>query len=195
MKPRTCPECGASLDPCEVCDCKRNGDVPAATETSPDGNDYHHNSTSSIANPFQDVNNLTRLKELRESTGVMAKEVASAVRNVFPKFNRQLLSQCEQWDKYGVVIHPDGLQAICNAYGLELVCELQPGNDVHAEEKVLPKKKSENRRLGRKLTFRVTKDDFEALRERVQADGFGSVQAWLYEQITKLLGGIVDEHS
>lgn len=49
-----------------------------------------------------------------------------------------------------------------------------------------PRKKS-NRKLGRKLTFRMTPKDFARLVVRVDRDGFESVQAWLYDKIMKLL--------
>lgn len=187
---RTCPDCGAALDPGEICDCKKNEDAPAATGTPSCGNDWHRDSTCILADPFLDVKNLLRIKELREDTGAMAKDMALVVREKFPKFNRQLLSQCEQWDKYGVIIHPDGLKAVCEAYGLVLTAT--PDIPITVEGETPAPKKVENRKLGRKLTFRVTNGDFEILQKRVQEDGFDSVQAWLYAKITELLGGAVD---
>ena len=194
MSYRKCPDCGAGLDPGEVCDCKKKESVPAATGTPSGGNDWRRDSSFSLADPFQDVKNLLRLKEIREDTGAMAKDVAMIVRDHFPKFNRQLLSQCEHFDEYGVIIHPDGLKAICEAYGVPLAAA--PDIPITVEGESTTPKKVENRKLGRKVTFRVTNGDFEVLQKRVQEDGFDSVQAWLYAKITELLGGAVDaEHS
>lgn len=195
MKFKQCPDCGAALDPCEKCDCQNEKKgAPAATGTPLGGNDWRRDSAFSLADPFRDVKNLLRLKEIREDTGAMAKDVAMIVRDHFPKFNRQLLSQCEHYDEYGVIIHPDGLKAICEAYGIPLTAV--PDIPITVEGEGTTPKKAENRKLGRKVTFRVTNGDFEVLQKRVQEDGFDSVQAWLYAKITELLGGAADaEHS
>lgn len=185
MKHRECPDCGSALDPTEICDCKKKEDVPAATGTSSNGNDWRRDSISSLPDQFRDVNNLLRLKEIRESTGHMAKDVAPVIQNRFPKFNRQLLAQAENPEKYGIIIHPDGLKVLCDAYGIRLGDPEIPIT-VEKQETV---KKPERRKLGRKLTFRMTDGDFEILQKRIQDDGFDSVQAWLYAKITELLGG------
>ncbi len=194
MKHRICPDCGAALDPCERCDCKNEErDAPAATGTSQNGHDGDRSSFLSISDPFLDVKNLLRLKEILEETGAMAKDVALVVREEFPKFNRQLLSQCGNSTEYGVIPHPNVLRRICTAYSLKLV--VNPDVPITVESESQPPKKAENRKLGRKVTFRVTNGDFEIIQQRVQDEGYESVQAWLYAKITELLGGADDEHS
>lgn len=118
MQYRECPYCGAHLDPCERCDCQeKQEDAPDAAGTP---SQKPIETGFSVTNPEPDVNPCFRLRAIREQTGVMAKDTALVVREVFPKFNRQLLAQCEAWDKYGVIIHPDGLRAICRAYGVPM---------------------------------------------------------------------------
>lgn len=180
---RTCPDCGATLDPNEVCDCTKKEGAPAATGTPSGGNDGDRHSAISVPSPFGEVNTLLRLKPIRESTGAMAKDVALVVQNRFPKFTRQLLAQAEAYEKYGVLIHPEGMKAICDHYGISL-----DPVEISVSTPSKPRKKP-NRKLGRKLTFRMTDKDFEALQQRVQSDGFDSVQAWLYAAVTKMLGG------
>lgn len=116
MKFKECPNCGAHLDPGEQCDCKREDASDAAETPSQNAID----TTDSLPNPMSDVNYCLQLRTVRQQTGAMAKDAALVVREVFPKFNRQLLAQCEAWDKYGVIIHPDGLRAICKAYGVPM---------------------------------------------------------------------------
>ncbi len=77
-------------------------------------------SSFSLPNSQTAVNPCLQLREIRQQTGAMAKDAALVVREIFPKFNRQLLAQCEAWEKYGITIHPDGLLAICKAYGVPL---------------------------------------------------------------------------
>lgn len=117
---RTCPHCGAHLDPGERCDCQqeKREDAPDAAGTPSQNGTI--NTSVILSSPAADVNPSLRLREIRQQTGTMAKDAAMVVRNVFPKFNRQLLAQCEAWEKYGVIIHPDGLKAICEAYNVTL---------------------------------------------------------------------------
>ena len=187
MKYRVCPDCGVHLDYGEICDCKK-GDAPAATEASPrcDGS-----VTPILSSTWPDVNDCMQLRDICQSTGAQGKEIALVVRESFPKFNRQLLAQCQAPDKYGIVIHPDGLRLICDTYGItppELPDEKpfralqEPSNGI-----VRSGRKKDNRRLGRKLTFRMTPKDYAKLVVRVDKDGFDSVQAWLYEKVMKLL--------
>lgn len=183
---KTCPDCGAALDPNEVCDCMKKEGAPAAMGTPSGGNDGDRDSTVSLSSLYSDVNTLLRLKNVRESTGAMAKDVALVVQNRFPKFTRQLLAQAEASEKYGVLIHPEGLLAICDYYGISL----EPV-EISVSKSSKPRKKP-NRKLGRKLTFRMTDKDFEILQRRVQSDGFDSIQAWLYAAVTKMLGGAMN---
>ena len=117
---KKCPHCGAHLDPGEQCDChqEKREDAPDAAGTPSQNGGI---STNAILSTLEnDVNPCLQLREIRQQTGAMAKDAALVVREVFPKFNRQLLAQCEAWEKYGVTIHPEGLRAICKAYGLPL---------------------------------------------------------------------------
>ncbi len=116
MQYRTCPDCGANLDPNEPCTChEEKEDASDAAETP---SKKMLGTTVSVSNQSFDVNACEKLREVRQQTGTMAKDAALVVREVFPKFNRQLLAQCEAWDKYGIILHPDGLRAICKAYGV-----------------------------------------------------------------------------
>lgn len=113
----------------------------------------------------------------------MGKDIALVVRETFPKFNRQLLAQCMAPEKYGIVIHPEGLAVICNTYALRLEAPAQE------EEMPKPAKKEPKRKLPRKLTFRMTHRDYARLLCKIEADGYDSVQAWLYDNLLRLMGG------
>lgn len=117
MQYHVCSHCGSHLDFGEKCDCQeKREDASDAAETPSQDSTI---CTSRIVSGLQgNVNPCLRLREIRQQTGAMAKDAALVVREVFPKFNRQLLAQCEAWDKYGITIHPDGLKAICDAYGV-----------------------------------------------------------------------------
>ena len=179
MKYYVCPNCGAHLDHGERCDCEdKKEDTSAGTEASPKRNEPV---PMILTSEYPNVNDCLQLRTVCQSTGAQGKEIALVVRDSFPSFNRQLLTQCQSPEKYGVIIHPEGLRLICAAYGLEVAV-------TDAEETAASKpKKKPNRKLGRKLTFRMTASDFEKLVSRVDKDGFDSVQAWLYWKVKRLL--------
>lgn len=121
---KECPVCGAYLAPGERCDCQdKREDASDAAET-PSQSDIDSN--ESVPNSRLNVNTCLQLREIRQQAGTMAKDAALVVREIFPKFNRQLLAQCEAWEKYGVIIHPDGLKAICDAYGVKMPAAQPP---------------------------------------------------------------------
>ena len=191
MKYDVCPNCGAHLDHGEKCDCQDEKENAPDAAGAPSQKGI--NADLSVANSMPDVNRCLHLREICESTGAMGKEIALVVRETFPKFNRQLLAQCQAPEKYGVVIHPEGLRVICDTYGL--VPEEMPTATAAAEPAPVPApaRKPEKRKLPRKLTFRMTARDYARLVVRVENDGFDSVQSWLYDKIIKLLEGDADE--
>lgn len=193
MKYETCPNCGAHLDHGEKCDCDKEKENAPDAAGAP--SQMGINADPSVANSLPDVNRCLHLREICESTGAMGKEIALVVRETFPKFNRQLLAQCQAPEKYGVVIHPEGLRVICDTYGLvpeELTVTPSTSKAADAPAAV-PAKKPEKRKLPRKLTFRMTARDYARLIVRVENDGFDSVQSWLYDKVIKLLEGVDDE--
>lgn len=188
MKFRECPECGAALDPGEKCDCQNEKEsVPAATGTPSGGNDCRRESTCILADPFLDVKNLLRLKEILESTGALGKDAAMIIRERFPKFNRQLLSQCGQWDKYGIICHPDVLRIICEVYKIQLSIPADDPVEIKAEDTA--PKKTENRKLDRKFTLRTTVVKYSRIQKIIEKKGFKSLQDWFNAMLDDLLGG------
>lgn len=186
MKYKTCPHCGAHLDLGEKCDCKKKKEGTPAGTGAPS---KEQTSTTILSEPAVSVNDCLRLKEICEKTGAMNKEIALVVRDEYPKFNRQLLSQCQAPDKYGIMIHPNALAIICDAYDQRLEPKAMPeGSEVSPSAH--PIRKKPKRRLPRKLTFRMTNRDYAKLLCRIEDDHFDSVQAWLYDIIiNQILGG------
>lgn len=119
MKYRECPKCGAHLDAGEVCDCqKKQEDAPDAAGTP--SQDTANTCKFILSDSSCIVNLCLVLRRIMAQTGAMGKDAALIVRRIFPKFNRQLLTQCKEWAEYGVIIHPAALQAICDAYGVPI---------------------------------------------------------------------------
>lgn len=181
MQYKECPNCGAHLDPCERCDCQEKEEDASVAAETPSRIDA--NASNILSDNPLNVNDSLHLREICERTNAKGKEIALVVREKFPKFNRQLLAQCQASEKYGIVIHPDGLQLICDTYDVSM-----PQQTTAAPEETKPKpKRPDKRKLPRKLTFRMTMKDYARLVVQVEKDGFDSVQAWLYDKVMKLL--------
>ncbi len=183
---KTCPYCGAHLDPGERCDCQneRNEKEDTADAPAMPSKQSGISTDPILSDPRPNVNDCLRLRQIRQQAGAMGKDMALVVRDVFPKFNRQLLAQCEAYDKYGVIIHPEGLRTICAAYGVQLERDSNTPVITAPESRRKP-----NRRLARKLTFRMKDEDYALLERRVQEGGYLSSQAWLYDVVMKALRG------
>lgn len=179
---RVCPDCGANLDPGEICDCKKERDTAA---TVPHSDDRVYYAKPIISDSLPDVNACFQLKEIRQKAGITGKEVALAIREKFPKFQRQLLAQLEAPEKYGAIIHPEALQILCEYSGVQVVSGNPPEVAVEADK---PPQKDAHRKLGKKLTLRMTEMDFTNLQKRIEHDGYKSVQSWLYDIIIQALG-------
>ena len=105
------------------------------------------------------------LRDLRLSSGIPAAEIADAVRKLYPKFDRQLLSKCERPDDYGVALLPGGMNA---------ARALVPGWK--------PKKKDGHRNQFR-IYARMDEATYKALIGQIRRDGFKTVQDWMLDQI------------
>lgn len=105
------------------------------------------------------------LRDLRISNGLPAMEIADAVKTVFPKFDRYLLSKCEQPDDYGVKLLPRGMEA---------ARALVPGWK--------PKKKDGHRNQFR-IYCRMDEQTYLALIAQIRCDGFNTVQDWMLGQV------------
>ena len=52
------------------------------------------------------------VRALRLENNLPAKEMVSVVRELYPKFDKTLMSKCEHGDLYGIDLRPDALAAI-----------------------------------------------------------------------------------
>lgn len=105
------------------------------------------------------------LRDLRILSGIPAAEIADAVKQVFPKFDRYLLSKCEQPDLYGVTFLPRGMKA---------ARALAP--------EVTPKKKDGHKNQFR-IYCRMDQATYNRLIAQIRQDGFKTVQDWMLDQI------------
>lgn len=109
---------------------------------------------------------MNELKDLRVLSGIPAPVIADAVKTVFPKFDRYLLSKCEQSDLYGVTLLPRGMKAV-----RALAPEIRP-------------KKKDGHRNQFRIYCRMDAETYTELFRRIQEDGYKTMQDWIMAQIT-----------
>lgn len=119
MKYRTCPYCGAHLDPSEPCDCEEKeetapGDAGAASKSVVVATD---SAILTLRTPVVN-DDCFRLGELQKLTGKQAKEISQEIAKRFPSFTRQIFSQCSSPEKYGCIVHPDVIRILRESYGI-----------------------------------------------------------------------------
>ena len=157
MKYRVCERCGAHLDFGEICDCKKDeADVTAITTTSGETG-----ATERISQTTDYVKAAMDLATILRETRVKYRDIAETVKDVFPKFNPQLLTACANWQTYGVLLHPDGVAAIIETYDVQTM------------------KKKEHRKLDRRITFRVTSANFARIERNMEKTGANTIQEYI----------------
>lgn len=150
MKFKTCPDCGASLDFGETCDCKKESDtaatVPPSREKDADGIVSENRAT---------VKDSEILSDWIKATGAQSKEIAVFLKQRFAMMTPQLLTQAAHWERYGVILHPEGVEMIADNYGLDL--RTKP-------------KHSQKRRPKKVITFRCSQRTYDAILDAKTAE-------------------------
>lgn len=116
---------------------------------------------------------MNKLRELRLSKNIPAKEMVAVVQRLYPKFDKTQLSKCES-DEYGSELPEDAMQALYAVF--------EP-------ERLAPKKR---RRSGRnRLTYRISArledDTYRELQQRIRTDGYETMQSWLSDVVQHYL--------
>lgn len=107
----------------------------------------------------------SELRDLRVLSGIPAPTIAEAIRQIYPKFDRHLLSKCEHPDLYGVTLLPCGMKA---------ARALAP--------EITPKKKDTHRNQFR-IYCRMDEGTYKKLIAQIRQDGFKTVQDWMLDQV------------
>lgn len=167
---KTCPDCGANLDPGEKCECKGKG-LPRCNGNSP--KDSVSYAASIVSQKSEDVKT-EPLRELRISKAIPAKEMVDVVRAIFPKYDKMLQSKCERSSEYGVRIRPEAMDALAAKYAPDEV------------EKIKRKRRG-GHRLTCRVTCRLEDAEYAEVVKTVREEGFDTIQSWLAFNIRKHL--------
>ena len=113
---------------------------------------------------------MSELRDLRLLSGIPAPQIADAVKQVFPKFDRHLLSKCEHPDLYGVALLPRGMKA------------------ARALAPELSVKKKDTHKNNSRIYCRMDEDTYKRLIAQIRQDGFKTVQDWIMDQVLAYIG-------
>lgn len=116
---------------------------------------------------------MNKLRELRLSKNIPAKEMVAVVQKIYPKFDKTQLSKCES-GAYGAELPEDAMQALYTAFAPELLT---------------PKKRrhSGRNRLTCRISARLEDDVYSELQQRIRADGYETMQSWLSYVVQRYL--------
>lgn len=116
---------------------------------------------------------MNKLRELRISRNIPAKDIVEVVKRIYPKFDKTQLSKCESND-YGSELPEDALKALYTAFAPELL----------APQK---RRRSGRNRLTRRISARFPDDAYALLQQRIRADGYDTIQGWLSDIVSDYL--------
>ncbi len=173
----TCPHCGANLDPGEQCDCQKTkkGEPTDANQTdSPKEDEKDQQNPTSAHSISLTSGNVNPLRFLRLSKELPVADLVATVKELYPKYDRQLQSKCEHGEVYGI-------QLRTNAWD-KLLAKYAP--DILEREK---HRRDGCHRLKCKVSCRLETNEYADLMKRIREDGFDTTQAWLTFMIRKYL--------
>lgn len=121
------------------------------------------------------------LRDLRVSKSIPAKDMVAVVQALYPKYDKTVQSKCENGNAYGVSIRPDAMKALYERF---------------APERLEPPKRTRHglHRLTCRISARLETSVYEALQQRIAAEGYGTTQGWLTDMIKRYLETEVMDH-
>lgn len=117
------------------------------------------------------------LRTLRVKNNLPAKEMVAVVRELYPRFDKPLLSKCEHGDDYGVDLREDAMEALRAHVGDHAVPEAK--KPAHKE----------NRRKPVRCYCRMEESSHAALQRAIKAKGYATVQSWFDDVAKKCISG------
>ena len=170
---RTCEKCGANLDPGERCDCEEK----ERGQSHSNGNSPQGDSPYMII--AQIHNNCNYPLGYIRNKGISAKEIVATVKDSFPRYDKTLQSKCEH-PEYGVDLTAPALVSVIRKFAPELLNATQEIDS--------PKpKRADTHRLKKSVKCRLTDETYNKLLNRIQHEGWATVQEWLASKIHEYL--------
>jgi hypothetical protein len=116
------------------------------------------------------------LRAMRLRLELPMKEMVDVVREIFPKYDKPTQCKCENSDAYGVVLRPEAMQALRERFEPEKPTEAQ-----RAE-------KRDKHKLTCRISCRLEAEAYEALQQKLTADGYATMQELVTELVRRYIG-------
>lgn len=110
------------------------------------------------------------LRELRAAKNIPVREMVACVRELFPRYDKHLHSKCEHGEVYGILLNPKAMDALRVKYA---PAQKQTRHGKH--------------RLTKRISCRLTDEDYESLLRFTHEDGFEKMQDWLTDVVRQYI--------
>ncbi|MBO6231763.1 MAG: hypothetical protein ILA17_06010 [Ruminococcus sp.] len=163
---KTCPDCGANLDPGETCDCVKEKKLPATNDTASNHTQTDNGesvSETSIAD-FPEIVKSFDLRDLCQRKNLPGKDVVELLQKHFLGYDKTVQSKAENPDKYGVSLCLRAIDIVLRTYAPEML----------EKEK---RRRNGSHKLTATLFCRVDNDTAERFKAAAKKAGYQTVQA------------------
>ena len=117
---------------------------------------------------------MNELKALRLKKKIPAKDMVEVVQKLYPKYDKTVQSKCENGELYGIEIAKDAMDALYAAFDPERAAARSA-------------RRKDKHRLTCSIRARLETPIYEALQQRIEAEGHATAQDWLTEKILAYL--------
>ena len=125
---------------------------------------------------------MSELKMLRVGNKIPAADIINVLQRFYPGIDKPLLSKLERPQKYGITLKPDAMDALVESF-------------LSVDAKSAYKyRKNGSHRLTCRISCRLESDDYDALQQLVQADGYATMQEWLTQTVRHIIHEKRKEH-
>lgn len=114
------------------------------------------------------------LRELRLRCQLPSKEMVAVVKELYPKYDKTMQSKCERGSEYGVDLRPDAMEALYRRFDPAALAARR-------------RKKDSGHRLTCRISCRLEDEDYRALQQHIQADGYQTMQDWIANMVRQYI--------
>lgn len=129
------------------------------------------------------------LKEFRLSHELMAQEMVDVLQGIYPKYDKTVQSKCENTEKYGVMLAPEGIKLLYETFAPDEPIPTKTGSKSRT-----PRRDSGNK-LKCRISARLPDERLAQLQQHIKADGYSTMQEWISNQVENYLAQSEKEQS
>ncbi len=127
-----------------------------------------------------DMELVCQTEHLRETIEgkISPKAIVEILKPIYRSFDKSMLSKCMNSSRYGVVLHRRGMEALIDAF---------PELHTNGPQDAPKQHKSGKHKFTCRVQARLPDEQYSELQQFIRADGYGTMQDWISEQVRKYL--------